>query len=42
VRGPVAELLLMLYRRRSPAAGTVEVLGDAAWLDFWLARNAFG
>jgi uncharacterized protein (TIGR03083 family) len=42
VRGPVTELLLVLYRRRSPAAGTVEVLGDAAWLDFWLARNAFG
>ena len=42
IRGPLTELVLVLYRRRSPAEGTVEVLGDAAWLDFWLARVQFG
>jgi hypothetical protein len=34
--------LLVLHRRRSPAEGTVEVLGDAAWLEFWLHRVQFG
>lgn len=40
VRGPLTELLLLVYRRR-PAEG-LEVLGDAKLLDFWLERNAFG
>jgi len=42
VRGPVVELLLVVYRRRSPGDGTVEVLGDAKLLDFWLERVSFG
>jgi len=41
VRGPVVELLLLVYRRRSPLDGTVEVLGDAGLLDFWLDRVGF-
>ncbi|MEV1332970.1 maleylpyruvate isomerase family mycothiol-dependent enzyme [Micromonospora costi] len=42
VRGPLTELLLTVYGRRSPADGTVEVLGDRALLDLWLARVSFG
>ena len=42
VRGPVVELLLLVYRRRSPLDGTVQVLGDADLLDFWLDRVSFG
>ena len=42
VRGPVVELLLLAYRRRSPLDGTVEVFGDAGLLDFWLDRVSFG
>ncbi|POX38083.1 hypothetical protein C3486_24775 [Streptomyces sp. Ru73] len=42
VRGPLTELLLTIYRRRSPHDGTVEVIGDAELLDFWLERVAFG
>ena len=42
VRGPLVELLLVAYRRRSPGDGTVEVLGDAKLLDFWLERVSFG
>jgi uncharacterized protein (TIGR03083 family) len=38
VRGPVTELLLLVYGR--PAEG-VEVLGDAELLDVWLARSRF-
>ncbi|MGD9527285.1 maleylpyruvate isomerase N-terminal domain-containing protein [Pseudonocardia sp.] len=39
VRGPAAELLLVLLRRLPPER--VEVLGDAAVLDTWLARTGF-
>jgi len=42
VRGPVAELLLLIYRRRAPDCGAVEVLGDAGLLDFWLDHVSFG
>ncbi|MFD7918696.1 maleylpyruvate isomerase family mycothiol-dependent enzyme [Streptomyces sp. NPDC059740] len=42
VRGPLTELLLVLYRRRSLADGGVTVSGDTALLDFWLERVAFG
>lgn len=42
VRGPVVELLLVIYGRRSVDAADVEVLGDAKLLDFWLERVAFG
>ena len=41
VRGPVTELLLVIYKRRSPGDATVEVLGDANLLDFWLDRMSF-
>jgi hypothetical protein len=40
IRAPVTDLLLTIYRRR-PAAG-LDVTGDAALVDFWLARVAFG
>lgn len=42
VRGPVAELLLLIYRRRPPDSGAVEVLGDAGLLNFWLEHVSFG
>ncbi|MFI6262674.1 maleylpyruvate isomerase family mycothiol-dependent enzyme [Micromonospora sp. NPDC051006] len=42
VRGPLTELLLTVYGRRSPHDGTVQVLGDGELLDFWLARVSFG
>ncbi|MFE9689469.1 maleylpyruvate isomerase family mycothiol-dependent enzyme [Micromonospora sp. NPDC005806] len=42
VRGPVTELLLLIYGRRPVDAAAVEVLGDAKLLDFWLERVAFG
>lgn len=42
VRGPLTELLLVVYRRRSPRSERVEVLGDAPLLDFWLERVGFG
>lgn len=40
LRGPVGELLLVLYRRRP--VGAVEITGDAALIDFWMERVAFG
>jgi uncharacterized protein (TIGR03083 family) len=42
VRGPLTALLLLVYGRMSLDAAPVEVLGDRALLEFWLARNAFG
>ncbi|WP_079038744.1 hypothetical protein [Streptomyces sp. NBRC 110028] len=42
VRGPLTELLLLVYKRRPAHGGTVEVLGDAKLLDFWLERVSFG
>ncbi|MGR6916062.1 maleylpyruvate isomerase family mycothiol-dependent enzyme [[Actinomadura] parvosata] len=39
VRGPVSDLLLLLYGRRSPTALTVH--GDAALLERWLSAAAF-
>ncbi|MFE9768918.1 maleylpyruvate isomerase family mycothiol-dependent enzyme [Streptomyces sp. NPDC005808] len=42
VRGPLSELLLAVYRRRSVADGSLDVEGDAGLLDFWLERVAFG
>ncbi|QBI53934.1 maleylpyruvate isomerase N-terminal domain-containing protein [Streptomonospora litoralis] len=41
VVGPPSELLLVLMRRRSPQAGTVDVQGDADLLGFWLERVAW-
>jgi uncharacterized protein (TIGR03083 family) len=40
VRGPVADVLLVAYRRLPPDADGVEVLGDRAVLDAWLERVA--
>jgi uncharacterized protein (TIGR03083 family) len=42
VRGPLTDLLLLVYRRRPPRGGRLEVLGDGQLLDFWLERVAFG
>jgi uncharacterized protein (TIGR03083 family) len=41
VRGPATELLLAITRRRSAADGGIEVLGDSAVWDEWLARTGF-
>ncbi|WP_431775492.1 maleylpyruvate isomerase family mycothiol-dependent enzyme [Streptomyces cucumeris] len=38
VRGPLTELLLLLYRRPAPG---VDVLGDGALLELWLTRTGF-
>lgn len=42
VRGPLTELLLIIYRRRSARGDDIEILGDAELLDFWLDRVGFG
>ncbi|MFJ2832932.1 maleylpyruvate isomerase family mycothiol-dependent enzyme [Streptomyces sp. NPDC087263] len=42
VRGPLLELLLAVYRRRSVTDGVLDVEGDTGLLDFWLDRVAFG
>ncbi|MGH4035405.1 maleylpyruvate isomerase family mycothiol-dependent enzyme [Actinomycetota bacterium Odt1-20B] len=42
VRGPLTEVLLAFYRRRSLDDGGVEVLGERELLDFWLERASFG
>lgn len=41
VRAPLADLLLLLYRRRSAADASVEVHGDEGLLDLWLERAGF-
>ncbi|PRX98897.1 maleylpyruvate isomerase family mycothiol-dependent enzyme [Allonocardiopsis opalescens] len=38
VRGPLTELLLVLYRRRPATTDRVEVIGSAPLLDAWLQR----
>jgi hypothetical protein len=42
VRGPVVELLLLIYKRRPADSGKVEIIGDEELLDFWLERVSFG
>jgi uncharacterized protein (TIGR03083 family) len=42
VRGPLVDLLLIVYKRRSPRSDDVEILGDETLLDFWLERVSFG
>lgn len=42
VRGPLTDLLLVIYRRRPAHGDGIEVLGDAQLLDFWLERVSFG
>jgi uncharacterized protein (TIGR03083 family) len=41
VRGPLTELLLVIYKRRPPRGDEIEVFGDTALLDFWLDRVSF-
>jgi len=41
VRGPVTDLLLAIVRRRPVAESGVEVFGDTAVWDGWLARTPF-
>ena len=38
VRGPLADVLLVAYRRLPPDTEGVEILGDRALLDAWLER----
>ncbi|MYR13921.1 hypothetical protein GTY62_25570, partial [Streptomyces sp. SID724] len=42
LRAPLTDLMLVFNRRLEPTSPRVEVLGDAALLDFWLARSSFG
>lgn len=42
VRGPLTDLLLVIYQRRSARSEGVEILGDEQLLDFWLERVGFG
>ncbi|MFJ9853646.1 maleylpyruvate isomerase family mycothiol-dependent enzyme [Streptomyces sp. NPDC101150] len=41
VRGPVADLLLLVYGRRRPHGDGIEILGDARLLDAWLDGVSF-
>ena len=41
VRGPLVELLLVVYGRRTVDDARVDVLGDRDLLDSWPARVAF-
>ncbi|GII28085.1 hypothetical protein Pmi06nite_15270 [Planotetraspora mira] len=40
VRGPMSDLLLLLYGRREPSDGRFEVFGDRDLLAHWLAKTA--
>lgn len=42
LRGPLTDVLQVFYRRLPADSDRVEVLGDAALLDFWLERATFG
>ncbi|RPK85398.1 MULTISPECIES: maleylpyruvate isomerase family mycothiol-dependent enzyme [Streptomyces] len=42
LRGPLTDLMLVFNRRLARTSQRVEVLGDAALLDFWLDRSSFG
>jgi uncharacterized protein (TIGR03083 family) len=42
VRGPLTDLLLLIYKRRPARGNDIEILGDARLLDFWLERVSFG
>jgi hypothetical protein len=41
VRGPLTDLLLVIYKRRPARSPGIEILGDAQLLDFWLERVSF-
>lgn len=42
VRGPLTDLLLVVYRRRPARGEGLEIVGDTQLLDFWLERVGFG
>ncbi|HMH91358.1 MAG TPA: maleylpyruvate isomerase family mycothiol-dependent enzyme [Streptosporangiaceae bacterium] len=42
VRGPLTDLLLVIYKRRPARSPGIEVIGDEKLLDFWLERVSFG
>ncbi|MGW7051372.1 maleylpyruvate isomerase family mycothiol-dependent enzyme [Streptomyces sp. NPDC054887] len=42
LRGPLTDVLQVFYRRLPADSDRVQVLGDAALLDFWLERASFG
>ena len=42
VRGPLTELLLLVYKRRSVRGEDLAVVGDEKLLDFWLEYVGFG
>jgi uncharacterized protein (TIGR03083 family) len=42
LRGPIADILRVLYRRLPADSDRVEVLGDAKALDHWLEHTTFG
>lgn len=42
VRGPLTDLLLLVYHRRPATSPSLEILGDGRLLHFWLERVAFG
>ncbi|WP_078559071.1 hypothetical protein [Streptomyces sp. PRh5] len=42
VRGPLTDLLLIIYKRHPARGAGVEILGDEKLLDFWLGRVGFG
>ncbi|MFF4282154.1 maleylpyruvate isomerase family mycothiol-dependent enzyme [Streptomyces kronopolitis] len=42
VRGPLTDLLLLLYGRRPADRDTFEITGDTELLEFWLSRVLFG
>jgi uncharacterized protein (TIGR03083 family) len=41
VRGPVGELYLFVWRRRTPRSKEIEVLGDHTLLDHWVVNASF-
>ncbi|MGH3314288.1 MAG: maleylpyruvate isomerase N-terminal domain-containing protein [Streptomyces sp.] len=41
LRGPMADVMRVFFRRLPPISDRVEVLGDAELLDFWLKRVSF-
>jgi uncharacterized protein (TIGR03083 family) len=42
VRGPLTDLLLVIYKRRLARGDGIEIIGDVQLLDFWLERISFG
>ncbi|MEV7012318.1 maleylpyruvate isomerase family mycothiol-dependent enzyme [Streptosporangium sp. NPDC051022] len=42
LRGPICDVLRVIYRRLPPGSERVEVLGESALLDSWLEHTSFG